>query len=182
MKQFYGSIKKVYLPAEVIIKANDFSDLVIPTIDYSDSEQHQILKIKEDHFISKLGEEAAKLVLQDYAEVTGPDYTIYEAKQKSWNSDLYVHNTGVAVKTQKTSAAKKYDLSWTFQSGSKRRDIILDNPESWIIFVEYDDLNPHLCHVYPPYQIKDLQFQPPRLPHLQNHKLVVYASSLQIQT
>ncbi|MBA2329491.1 MAG: hypothetical protein ACR2KB_16070 [Chitinophagaceae bacterium] len=182
MKQFYGSIKKIYVPEILIQKARQFSDLVIPTIDYSDSEQHQISKIKEDHFISKLGEEAARLVLQDYADVKGPDYEVYEAKKKNWNADLFVNNKGVAVKTQKTSAAKKYSLSWTFQSGPKRRDIILDKPESWIIFVEYDDVNLHLCHVYPPFQIKELEFKYPRLPHLQNHKLVVYASTLKIQT
>ncbi|MDQ3550909.1 MAG: hypothetical protein M3413_05220, partial [Bacteroidota bacterium] len=65
MKQFYGSIKKIYVQEILVQKARQFSDLVIPTIDYSDSEQHQISKIKEDHFISKLGEEAARLVLQD---------------------------------------------------------------------------------------------------------------------
>jgi hypothetical protein len=181
MRQFYGSIKNVYLQEEVIFKARKFSDLVIPTIDYSDSEQHQIDKIKEDHFISKLGEEAVKLVLQDYAVVKGPDYNIYATNQKNWNADLFINDTGVAVKTQKTSAAKKYDLSWTFQSGSQRRDVLLDNPEGWVVFVEYNDLKPHLCQVYPPFQIKELVFQLPRLSHLHNHKRVVYANTLKVQ-
>lgn len=180
MEQFYGSIKNVYLPEEIIQKANEFSTSVLPTINYSDSEQHSILKIKEDHFISKLGEEAAKFVLSDYAEVTGPDYKIYDSQQKTWDSDLYINNTGVAVKTQKTSASKKYGLSWTFQAGVKRRDTILDKPESWVIFVEYDDINLYLCKVFPPFQVKNLEFQPPHLPHLVKHKLVVYANTLHI--
>jgi hypothetical protein len=46
---------------------------------------------------------------------------------------------------KKTSAAKKYDFSWTFHSGSERIDVLLNNPEGWVVFVKYNDFKPHLC-------------------------------------
>lgn len=156
----------------------DFAGKVTETTNYSDSNQSLLKKIKDDHFVSKLGEEAAKIVLSEFGVVKGPDYMIYEAKQKSWDDDLFVNNIGFAIKTQRRTAAKKYSLSWTFQSGTMRKDSILQRPLAWVIFVEYDDTQPYNCHVYPPYQINNLIFDVPKLAHLRGHKKVVYAETL----
>ena len=91
---------------------------------------------------------------------------------------MFVNDVGVAVKTQRRTNANKYSLSWTFQCSQKRRDIILDQLNAWIIFVEYDDTQPYNCYVYPPYQIKELKFAAPKLPHLQTSKKVIYANDL----
>ena len=168
----------VHLGREAVIKAWEFANKVKITTDYSDCNQTLIKKIMDDHFVSKLGEEACKMVFCKFGEVKGPDYTIYTASQKSWDDDLFINGTGFAVKTQRHTAALKYTLSWTFQAGEKRKDSIFENPEAWVVFVEYDDLHPYNCYVYPPYQIKNLEFKEPKLKYLKEHKKVVYADTL----
>ncbi|OWY21833.1 hypothetical protein C7N43_28655 [Sphingobacteriales bacterium UPWRP_1] len=171
----------VVLPPHIVEKARHFANQVIQTVDYTDSNQHNLQKISNDHFISKLGEEAVKTAFENLGHtVTGPDYSIYQAKQKSWEADLYINNYPLAVKTQPTSAAKKYGLSWTFQASGKRKDPVLKQPDAWVCFVAcHDNNNEHYhCTVYPPCQIKNLLFKPPRLQHLQGKKLVVYAADL----
>ncbi len=176
--KFYAAIKQVSLNRDAVLRAWHFANEVAATTDYKDSNQSLTKKIIDDHFVSKLGEEACKVVLTNFGNVTGPDYTIYQAKQKSWEDDLFVDDIGFAVKTQRRTAAKKYSLSWTFQAGEKRSDTILQRANAWVIFVEYNDCNPHECFVYPPYQIKSLLFKEPKLQHLKAHKKVVYADTL----
>ena len=178
--KFYTSVQKVKLTDSIIDKARSFAGLVAATTDYSDANQIGKDKIIHDHFVSKLGEEAAKMVMSRYTSVAGPDYAVYEGKQKSWEADLFVNKIPLAVKTQTTSAAVRYGLSWTFQCGVKRRDLILEQPEAWVVFVEYDDYNEpyQTCFVLPPFQMKDLVLGEPRLSHLKGHKKVVYAASL----
>lgn len=178
--KYYTSVKKIILNKEMVEKGKWFADLVATTTDYSDTNQTMKDKIVHDHFVSKLGEEATRLALSNYAKVVGPDYTIYEAKRKSWEADLFVNGTPLAVKTQATSAAIRYGLSWTFQCGVKRRDIILEQPEAWVAFVEYDDYNApyQTCFVLPLFQMKDLLLAEPQLDKLKGHKKVVYAASL----
>jgi hypothetical protein len=180
--KFFNAIVTVELSKAIIDKAKKFSEAVITTVNYSDSNQILKTKIKDDNFISKLGEEAAKKVFVTYTVVTGPDYRIYDAKQKSWNDDLYVDGVGLAIKTMRRTVARRYGLSWTFQAGNLRRDKILGRPDAWVCFVAYDDENKgSFCNVYPPYQIKELIFKDPKLLKLKGHKLVVYKSDLPLQ-
>ena len=169
----------VELNNEIVTKAKAFANAVVNTVDYSDSNQRVVSKIRHDHFISKLGEEAAKQVfIQRGNKVIGPDYSVYTGKEKNWDSDLLVNGTPLAVKTQTKSNARKYGLSWTFQQSALRRDPILDDPEAWVCFVECDERNAYRCTVYPPKKIKDLHFKSPRLQHLLGKKQVVYANDL----
>jgi len=182
MKCLHKQIISINLSLEAVKRAHIFSQQIISTIDYSDSNQTHINKIKDDHFVSKIGEEAAKDVISAYGKITGPDYTIYHGKAKSWDDDLRINNIGIAVKTQRKTNALKYGLSWTFQYGQERRDRILNRPNAWVIFVEYDDTNPYNCNVYPPFQIKQLTFGEPKLQHLKTSKNVVYAHTLPVHT
>ena len=166
------------LPTEAAERAKKFATEVVHTTDYKDSNQTSNLKIQGDHFVSKIGEEAVYAVLKNFATVSLPDYAIYHGKEKSWAPDLFIDGKGLAVKTQSRSSAKLYGLSWTFQCGEQRRDTILDDPESWVVFVAFDDTTPYTCYVYPPYQIKELTFDEPRLERLRGFKKVVYAISL----
>lgn len=159
-------------------RAEAFAAAVTHTTDYTDSKQNNRAKIQSDHFISKLGEEAAYAVMKKYTALSPPDYTIYHGAEKSWAHDLLLGDTGIAVKTQSRSSAQLYGLSWTFQCGPLRRDAIINDPEAWVIFVAYDDAAPYTCYVYPPYQIKELIFGEPRLERLKGYKKVVYAASL----
>lgn len=137
-------------------------------------------KIRDDHFVSKLGEEAVRFVFETRnCKVEGPDYTIYTGKGKSWAADLKINDLDVAVKTQRRSAAKRYGLSWTFQDSPERRDPILDTPEDWVCLVVYEDLNTdYECVVYPLRKIKQLIFEAPRLSKLVGKKQAVYLETL----
>jgi hypothetical protein len=171
----------IHIPPEVVARAQAFADAVSATVNYHDSNQTQKQKIRDDHFVSKLGEEAVRLVFEARScTVEGPDYTIYDKKQKSWAADLKINSLDVAIKTQRRSAAKRYGLSWTFQDSPKRRDPILSMPEAWVCFVVYEDLDPGFeCIVYPLRKIKQLIFEPPRLPHLAGKKKTVSMETLQ---
>ena len=178
MNKPFNAPVKILLGQATISKAKKFSEDVVSTVDYKDSNQSNAAKIRDDHFISKLGEEAAKKVFEERGDkVIGPDYTVYPAKKKSWRADLIVNEIEVAVKTQKKSAAKKYGLSWTFQYSPVRKDPILKNPEAWVCFVECDDEN-FSCTVFPPKKIRQLHMKQPRLQHMLGKKKVVYAADL----
>jgi hypothetical protein len=177
--KYFNTSQSIKIDEDIIKNAQEFAQNVIDTVDYSDSNQSNLQKIKDDHFISKIGEEAVRIVFEKFCKVKGPDYTIYPGKNKSWDYDLKVDGIGLGVKTQKKSAAKKYGLSWTFQFSDMRKDPILNDKDAWICFVECNDLDgSYECIVYPPYQIKELIFKPPKLDHLKNKKKVVYKEDL----
>ncbi len=171
----------VHLPAEAADRAKAFADAVTDTVNYRDSHQTGRKKIHDDHFVSKLGEEAVRLVFEARAcTVIGPDYTIYAGKQKSWAADLRINELDVAVKTQRRSAANRYGLSWTFQDSPERHDPILSMPEAWVCLVAYEDLKPdYECVVYPLRKIKQLIFEAPRLQRLLGKKQAIYLETLE---
>jgi hypothetical protein len=177
--RYFNTSQKVKIGEDIVKRAQDFAHNVIDTVDYSDSNQSNVQKIKNDHFISKIGEEAACIIFEKFCKVKGPDYTIYPGKRKSWDYDLIINGIGLGVKTQKKSAALKYGLSWTFQFSDRRKDPILNDKYGWICFVECNDLDgSYECILYPPYQIKELIFKDPKLDYLKNKKKVVYEIDL----
>ena len=173
----------VHVPLEAIARASAFADAVLETVDYRDSGQTKKKKIRDDHFVSKLGEEAVRLVFEAReCAVHGPDYTVYSSERKSWVADLKVNALDVAVKTQRRSAATRYDLSWTFQDSPERRDPILSMPDAWVCLVVYEDLKPGCeCLAFPLRKIRQLIFEPPRLTRLIGKKQAVYLETLQKQ-
>jgi hypothetical protein len=170
----------IQLSPEAAARAITFAKAVIATVNYGDSNQTVRQKIQDDHFVSKLGEEAVRFVFEKRdCIVEGPDYIILSGKQKSWAPDLKINALDVAVKTQRRSAANRYGLSWTFQDSSRRRDPILDIPNAWICLVVFDDLKPgYECVVYPLRKIKQLIFEAPRLSKLVGKKQAVYLETL----
>lgn len=166
---------------EAISRASEFADAVMGTVNYRDSNQSIKQKIRDDHFVSKLGEEAVRCIFEAReCVVVGPDYTIYKGRQKSWDADLRINDLEVAVKTQRRSAANRYGLSWTFQDSPERRDPILSNPQAWVCLVVYEDMEPgYECLVYPLRKVKQLIFEAPRLSRLVNKKQAVYLETLQ---
>jgi hypothetical protein len=171
----------VQLSPEAVSRAEAFAEAVTETVNYRDSNQTHKQKIRDDHFVSKLGEEAARQVFEARnCVVEGPDYTIYDGKQKSWDPDLKINALEVAVKTQRRSTAQRYGLSWTFQDSPKRRDPVLSMPEAWVCLVVFEDLKSGFeCMVYPLRRIKQLVFEAPRLSRLMGKKQAVYLETLQ---
>ena len=172
--------QSVHVPDEAVERARAFSIKVTTTVDYRDSNQGIAEKIRDDHFVSKLGEEAVRILFEGRnCRVEGPDYSVYEAKRKSWAADLRINELDVAVKTQRRSAAKRYGLSWTFQDSPERRDPILDTPDAWVCLVVFEDLDAEpVCFVYPLKKIKQLIFEAPRLSRLAGKKQAVYLETL----
>lgn len=171
----------VHISAKAVARATAFAEAVTETVNYRDSNQIIKRKIRDDHFVSKLGEEAVRFVFEQRdCKIEGPDYTIYSGKQKSWDADLKINDLDVAVKTQRRSAAKRYGLSWTFQDSPERRDPILDLPDAWVCLVVFEDLKDgYECVVYPLRKIKQLIFEAPRLSKLVGKKQAVYLETLQ---
>jgi len=165
----------IQISEEAVSRAQVSADAVASTVNYRDSNQTQIEKIRDDHFVSKLGEEAVRALFETRnCIVEGPDYAIYDGKQKSWAADLHINSLDVAVKTQRRSAANRYSLSWTFQDSPERRDPILETPEAWVAFVVFEDAGPGFeCIVYPLLKVRKLVFAPPQLAHLVGKKKVV---------
>jgi hypothetical protein len=177
--QLFTQPVSITITTATIEAARKFSQQVVGTVDYSDSNQNSLQRIANDHFISKIGEEAVKKAFELIgAAVHGPDYTIYGGKQKSWEHDLYIDGAGLAVKTQTSSNALKYGLSWTFQCSGYRNDPILRQPLAWVCFVKCADKGDFACVVFPPKQIKDLPLTDPVLTHLKGKKKVVYAEDM----
>lgn len=170
----------IIIPNEAQERAFRFAEMVTATVNYQDSNQSIKEKIRDDHFVSKLGEEAVRILFQGReCLVEGPDYGVYEARRKSWAADLKVNGLEVAVKTQRRSAANRYGLSWTFQDSSERRDPILSMPNAWVCLVVFEDLKSEMeCLVYPLRKIKQLIFEPPRLSKLAGKKQAVYLETL----
>ncbi|MFP4008331.1 MAG: hypothetical protein ACLFQP_00020 [Halothece sp.] len=180
--RFFKQVKIVPVSDNMLEKARIFSEEVLLTVGrqgrYKDTNQNDLAKNRQDHYVGKVAEEAVRQIFQELdREVQGPDYKIYQGRGKSWDSDLYVDGVPLAVKAQTTEMAKKFGLSWTFQASESRYDPILNKPNSWVCFVEFDQQN-RQCYVYPPYQIQELTFAKPKLPKYWGTKLAVYRSSL----
>ena len=54
----------VHLTPEAVARATAFADAVTATVNYRDSNQNIKQKIRDDHFVSKLGEEAVRFVFE----------------------------------------------------------------------------------------------------------------------
>jgi len=181
--RLFSVITPVILTEAVCQRARTFAQAVTPTVGqpghgYRDSSQNNLGKIHQDHYVSKIGEEAVKTVLRSCgATVLGPDYTVYAGHQKSWEADLEVNGIPLGVKTQTQEAAERFGLSWTFQWGQQRRDPVLLDPDAWVCFVLFAETLSH-CWVYPACQIQELTLAEPRLARLKGEKKVVYAQDL----
>ncbi len=183
---YYSEIQKVNVLPEWLTSAENFSAFVAPTTDYTDTKQSNLSLVQHQHRISKIAEEAVKQTFENLgAIVIGPDYKIYETREKSWSCDLSVNSIPIAVKAQDEKAALKFGLSWTFQRSSikqnsgrvSRRDIFLDNPIALVCFVKYDEKE-NSCYVSLPYQRSSLEFREPVLSKLKDAKAVIYAKTL----
>lgn len=171
--------KKMYKLApsiEAINKAKAFSEEVVDTLVYKNTERN-IYKIKQDHFIGKLAEEAVYILYHSLGyDISKPDYSVYSSTDKSFSSDLQLNGKPLAVKAQTASMAKITGLSWTFQVDPKRFDPIVHQPEALVVCVLVDDSDDKMtCYVFPIKEIQDLVFKQPMFRKYIGKKLVVYA-------
>ena len=76
-----------------------------------------------DIFTGKMGEVGAFIHLCELGQLpTPPDFTVYTARNKSFDADLFMGNYRVHCKTQSAESMEKYGVSWILQYGAKRCD------------------------------------------------------------
>lgn len=156
---------------------------------YGRRNQHNNDVKRRQIYIGKLGELAASRYLRDVCPDSVPDFAIYEAKKKSWNSDLGCNSYHFHVKSMGVEQAKLYGLSWTFQfsnargRGGKDAEIFAaeQSDRTFVVLVQVD-LGKHEAEVITTIQARKLSehnlFRDPKLDHLKGIKKVVYFEDL----
>ncbi len=169
---------------KIIKKCENFAEKTMENFkdNYNDRNQSIHDKIKQDFFIGKIGESCVVTAYErlgiEVFNTKGEKGANYDIGSNAWGrNDLIINSTRYRVKSQPTSQAKRYGLSWTFNLNP--RDPILDNPEGNVIFVEVDDIYRNLgCDIYPPYKIKELKFTEPKREALLGKKTIVLAENI----
>ena len=152
-------------------KSQQYADGVVGTVNYADSSQKNLDKIKNDHYTGKIAEFCAHHLLKGDFDINPPDCEIYKGKKKSWESDL-IGKINFAIKSQTFKSYKLYGASIMFQDiKGGRRDPILDEPESKVVYVVVGD---QFGIVVPPVEVKNLILDEPELWHLKGKKSVAY--------
>lgn len=149
-------------------EAEKFADEVNPTTNYVDSKQPRSNRTWRNHKDGKLAEFVVGFL---YNADHRPDTQIYKGRKKSWDADLQVNGKPCAVKSQTLESFLKYQPSMTFQCGARRKDKILSEPNSQVIYCLLLD---NIALISPPFAIRDLKFGDPKLPKLIGEKTVAY--------
>lgn len=140
-------------------------------------------RIKHQTAVGKMGE----LLACDWLRSQGyncsdPDFTIYNARKKSWDSDMYILSSDgkfkVACKAQDEKSASKYGRSWIFQKGGHgygHTDPVIQSGESLSVFVSLN-LEEELAEVMGPFRMCDMRplFREPRLESMKRSKVALY--------
>lgn len=123
---------KIELSDDIIRDVECFADEQIDTVleHYKGRQQFNIVKMRNDIIVGKLGEFAVYyFLIHSGRECTKPDLTIYPSEEKRFNSDLVSGRLKICVKSQSVEQAGIFGLSWIFQfggNGNGHRDHILD--------------------------------------------------------
>ena len=145
-------------------------------------------RIKHQTAVGKMGE----LIACDHLREMGyncsdPDFTIYNGKKKSWDSDMHILSSHgkfkVACKAQDEVSAKRYGRSWIFQKGGHgygHTDPIIQKGESLSVFVSLN-LAEKTAEVMGPFRMCDMRplFKEPRLKSLRYSKVALYWEDMQ---
>ena len=145
-------------------------------------------RIKHQTAVGKMGE----LIACDHLREMGyncsdPDFTIYNGKKKSWDSDMHILSSHgkfkVACKAQDEVSAKRYGRSWIFQKGGHgygHTDPIIQKGESLSVFVSLN-LAEKSAEVMGPFRMCDMRplFKEPRLKSLRYSKVALYWEDMQ---
>lgn len=167
----------VYISKKHSKKVMRFAEKVSMTTDYSDCGQNNFNIKVYQHYVGKLGELAVYLYLKDEHDITEPDFKIYKAKDKSWDSDLKVEDKCLSIKSQDIKSAKKFGLSWTFQHIKGGRSDSSIKKNIIVIPTLYDNTyyNDLRIIIFPSIKINDVKFGEPKKQTLKGKKIVMYA-------
>ncbi len=137
--------EKIPIDEDLLTKAKNFAEASVNSSSdkYARRNQFSLEKIKQDITVGRVGEEIVyqqlKLVVP---QLTSPDYTIYEAYDKSWDPDLKDLSTGTkfAVKTQDIRSDLEFGTSWVFQYNQNKnydcdKEIFKEKNNSYVCLV-----------------------------------------------
>lgn len=157
-----------------------FSNLVDTSLYVIRSQQFDNEKRKFDTLVGKLGEVASYIFLKNKTiNLSKPDFSIYENKNKSWDYDLKSQEYNFHIKSQEIQQSQKFGLSWVFQKQDKHIFTEYKNND-YVVFVSVD-IKQKIYSIKSIYQIEFLHknnlFMPLKLPYLCD-KLAVYHEHL----
>ena len=175
--------KKISLSSTQIKEASDFSNS-ISTTHYSNRNQFDNEKRKQDQLIGKLGEFASFEYLKQY-NISTPDCKIYSSNNKSWEADLHSKENNFHIKSQSLEQSKRFGMSWIFQF-DRGKDLEIFNNKSnkdFVVFVvvsnKMEQVNSYICAcVSVPFLHENNLFEEPVSNKLKGIKKAVYYSSL----
>ena len=73
-----------------------------------------------DIFVGKMGEVGAFIHFCEVGQMpTPPDFTVYTARNKSFDADLFMGNYNIHCKTQSADSQERYGTSWILQYGTR---------------------------------------------------------------
>lgn len=181
---------KFKLSKSGIEKCSKFAaDSVFTSIDcYLKRNQDNFDKIKIDIKNGKVGELITfSYIKKMYNDVTYPDFKIYAAKDKTWDSDLTVPSIGkhIAVKTYSTHS--EFPESWIFQNSDKGifSSIESEDKKHYVSFVTLNYLKKEgeiKAIVTVDWLKKNSMFKETRKKSLRGNKLAVYFDDLKKHT
>lgn len=148
-------------------------------------EQIQTGKITEDMMWLKLSPAIS-------AEISKPDWNIYGAREKNWDSDLKIYTSPLirlGVKSQNERSAAEFSTSWIFEyrAGEKYdtdRGVFSEEakqPGNFVVFSSIDlrNLTGRLQAILAVSTLHEKKlFEPPVLERLRDNKLAVYMKTI----
>lgn len=73
-----------------------------------------------DIFVGKMGEVGAFIHFCELGQTpTPPDFVVYNARNKSFDADLFMGNYNIHCKTQSAESQERYGTSWILQYGTR---------------------------------------------------------------
>lgn len=137
---------------------------------YSERNQNDIQKIKNDIFFGK----TAEFLVYNYLNKkqknpTAPDLNIYSATKKSFDADILIENAKIHVKSHKVN--NNFPISWVFQQSDPL--ITHKDPNNYLALVVLDNIN----YMYI-LNIMDANFKEPLKESLKNNKVCIYENDL----
>lgn len=115
---------KIKISPYMVDKCNQFADLRMKDVKlYKERGGFK----RDDVLSGALAEVGTyRAALSRLEGLSKPDFNIYEAKDKTYKSDLYTDRYNLHVKSQTKESAERYGTSWLMQ----RTDPILKDPKS----------------------------------------------------
>lgn len=152
---------------DIVILCKHFAELCYQTNikEYYKRNQKDIEKIKKDISFGKMAEFGVYYILLEKGidDLTIPDLSVYNYKNKSFDADLKCKNFYFHIKSQTTESASKYGSSWTFQ---KKDPFVLSPKENDYFIGTQIDENKFEVKILLSKKANELKFGSPKLDKL----------------